>query len=768
MNAGQGRGSRGASLSLAAISLGVLVSPLLPALPPWWFTLWAIPLALILLKFRHRLLLLFLAALSWSLLHYHFQLADRLDSTWAGQARSVEGTISSLPQDLGELSRFRFSPAAGQPGLPRSILVNWYRERPELRAGQQWRLDLRLKPPWGKVNFNGPDHERWLFANGIGGTGSVRSGQLLAEAGPAVPPAQEARGAVKEAIARKVDDDRSGGVVLALATADRSGISRGDTQLLRVTGTAHLLAISGLHIGLAAAGGMLLARALLWMLPLAGSATRPYRFTLVTGLAAGAAYAVLADLGVSTVRALLMLAAGLFAWSFARATHPYQDLVLARAVLLVADPLAPLGAGFWFSFLAVSALLAQFQPRRGTVRWWNALPMAQAAVFLVLLPVNAAWLGGFSLSGLPANLLAIPWVSFLVVPPVLAGVVALPLPDIFSGFSWSLAGLAISGLFHMLEWFGDVQPFLLATRSPGLPALLLACSGAVILLLPRGLPGRWTGLFLLLPLILPAPGPAGENELLVEALDVGQGTAVAVRTKNELVLYDTGPGDGAGLDQVGSAIAPMVAALGRAAPDRVVVSHGDLDHTGGLHSLVTRYPGVRLIGSVRGDVAGVDRCIAETAWATDGFDFRVLHPSAGLPYLRNNSSCVLSVSNGKAGILLSGDIEDNVENRLVAEGLGRHDLLLVPHHGSNSSSSTAFLDTVMPQAAIASAGLGNRFGFPRNEVRGRYAERGIELWSTGECGGIRVRMGGRGGLEASSARKQRKRIWRWPAAADCP
>lgn len=751
-----------------AVSAGVLVCPLLPALPPALFTVSITLSAFCLLPVKRlRLLALFLLSACCCLMHYQVRLDDRLDATLSGEVRKVPGTVSSTPVVLGDSLRFNFHPHQGE-GLPETLMINWYRDWPDVRLSQVWRLELRLKPPWGSVNFVGPDRERWLFAQGVGATGSVLDGTLLINPQGSGKPAEDLRAHVRQAVSRLLGSTREGAVVLALATADRSGLTGQDKRLLRVTGTAHLLAISGLHIGLAAAGGLLLSRSLLWLFPLARLGLAPFYFSLLASLLSAAGYALLANLGVSTVRALLMLAAITTAFSMARAIHPLRSFTVALAAVLLIDPFAPLGTGFWFSFLAVFALLFVFQPRFDTLSWWKTPLLAQAAVFLFLLPAGAAWFNGFSLSGFAANLVAIPWVSFLVVPPVLAGIITLVLPDPLSGMLWSMAGACISLLFLFLEWMGRLQPDLQGVRSLPLPVLAAACLGAALLLCPRGLVIRRLGPFLILPLFLPPADRVPEGALQVDALDVGQGNAIAVSTRSHLLLYDTGPGDGAGRDQFDSAIIPFLSDLGQGAPDQVVISHGDHDHAGGLYSLRQRFPAVPVRGSVPANHMDIKPCLRGDRWNWDDLPFQVLHPGRGLPYLRNNSSCVLSVGRGGASVLLSGDIEDFVENRLVLESLRKHRALIVPHHGSNSSSSDAFIESVRPELAVASAALGNRFGFPRALVRSAYEKRGIPLLSTGECGAIRLLMEPGAELQLSSARRERRRIWRWPAAANCP
>lgn len=765
---GAGRVTGGNWITPTSLSAAVLLCSNLPVLPGKVFLVFLFSVALLLLVLRRmRWLALSMLALCWGLFHYQLQLNDRLAPALSGVVYQVDGIVTSTPQSYDGSLRFSFQPDHGQD-LPRKVLVTWYRDGPQLQIGQKWQLKIRMKPPWGILNFHGPDRERWLFAQGFGATASVRSGVLLGDSETSAYPMQEIRRHVSQEVSRQLGRTREGGVVRALATADRSALSRTDGHLLRVTGTTHLLAISGLHIGLAAAGGILLSRCLLWFFPLARMGVWAFYFSLAAGVFTATVYAMLANLGVSTVRALLMLLAVTLALCLARTPHPLRSFAVALATVLMISPLAPLSAGFWFSFLAVFSLVFYFQPRFGALSWWKTALQGQAAVFLFLLPAGGAWFSGFSTTGFVANLLAIPWVSFLLVPPVLAGIVGIALPDAVTGTLWHLAGLCTSLLFRFLEWLALLQPELKTLRALPIPLLVGACTGALLLLLPRGLTIRWLGIFFLLPLFLPVVNPVPEGSLLLDVLDVGQGNAIAVNTQRHSILYDTGPGNGMGIDHVGSAIVPYYSNLGRAGPDQVIISHGDLDHSGGLYSIGQSYPSVPVMGSVPPGNRSILKCLRGSSWIRDGFSFLVLHPSRGLPYLRNNSSCVLSVRRAQASILLSGDIEDFVESRLVQDSLQAHSVLIVPHHGSNSSSSPAFINSLRPKLAIASAGLGNRFNFPRPEVRQAYKNRGIPLFTTGECGGLSLLIGPDGEITAQSARNQRPRIWRWPAKKSCP
>jgi competence protein ComEC len=374
--------------------------------------------------------------------------------------------------------------------------------------------------------------------------------------------------------------------------------------------------------------------------------------------------------------------------------------------------------------------------------------------------------------GFLANLVAIPVVSMLVVPLILLALPLLWLTVPLAPWLLSAAGYVMQGLIGFLEFVAQLQPAsLAATRTPGLVATLLAMLGGVILTLPRGVKWRYTGLLLIVPLLLPPRPQPGPGETQVDLLDVGQGLAVLVTGEGMQVLYDTGPGNGLPgeerWDLVDGTIAPMINATGHQ-PDLVVASHADLDHSGGLQRLLDVYPGSRFTGSFPEPVAGVAPCIAPRDWRAGQYSLSILHPSAGLPYLGNASSCTLSIRGHGMSILLGGDINTAVEQRLAVEGLGPHDLLVAPHHGSSTSSSQVLLDATQPALALVSAGADNRFGLPHRDVLIRLERAGIPVVNTARCGGLRINAGAGGLYNIESARTERRAIWRYPAHGSCP
>ena len=755
----------------ACLILGVLAAHLFTQLPPTWIIILSGAAGLCFMAWSStRWMALIILASCWTLWQFELRLQERLNPLLSGKVISIRGVVSSIPELYPDYARFRFNPLPGneQKELPGSLLVYWYRDFPGLSAGENWRLELQLKPPWGRVNFQGYDRERWLFSEGIGGLGTVRSGELLPVAGANSYPLQNVRGLVKEKLASLLDDERMRGVVQALAIADRSGMSSTDRKLLTSTGTSHLLAISGLHVGLAAVGGALLTRMSFALLPVFAMARWGFGASLAGGLITALIYAALAGWGVSTQRAVLMMAVVVCTLALNRTVHPARVWTLALAFVFVVDPLAPLGAGTWFSFLAVAVLLMMFVPRTGRVSWWKTALLAQAGVMVTMLSLSIHWFQYFSPIGLLANLGAIPWVSLVVVPLTLSGVALLPVSMAFADVLLNLAGHASLVLFTYLEFLAGLQGPIPILPAPGLLTVLLATLGGLLLVLPGGFPGRWVGLFLLLPLFLPTGSRKERGSLLIEALDAGQGMAVLLSTENHTLLYDSGPGDGRNQNLVGSVILPAVANLGREAPERIIISHGDLDHAGGLSALLDHYPAADLLANMPVQPKGIEKCHSGLAWRHDGFEFEVIHPSSALPYMGNNSSCVLSVTGPGGGILFTGDISRVVEERLRTTNLKPHRMVFVPHHGSKTSSSIRFIAAVGPELAIATTGLGNRFGFPREEIRQRYISAGSRFWSTGECGAVRVLLSPDGLIVAESARRIRNKIWRWPAAPECP
>nr|WP_281377947.1 DNA internalization-related competence protein ComEC/Rec2 [Chiayiivirga flava] len=720
-------------------------------------------LGLLLRRPRWRCAAALLFGTGLTCLHLAAAMQARLPHALEGVDLQVQGTVVGLPRADASGTRFEFrvdaahGDAAALTG--RLLRLGWYRSGPVPAPGSRWALTLRLKRPRGGVNPGGFDAERHALDRGIAATGYVRdvaTNRALAPGGGV----DALRAALSDAIARAVDAPEAR-FVQALAVGDTRGLDDDDWTVLRATGITHLIAISGLHVGIVAGFGALLARLLYRLVPGLGLRLPLPQAAALAALAAASGYTALAGFALPTVRTLLMIAAALAAVLLRRAFSGAQSLALALIAMLLADPLAVLNAGFWLSFLGVAWLLWCL-PQAWRVSPLHALLSAQGVSTLGLLPLTVWFFGQASVAGPLANLVAVPWVSFVVVPVALAGTALALFAEAWGAPLFALSAWLMQALWLLLEPLAALRGSLVYLPDASPAAFGLALLGALWLLLPRGVPGKPLALLLLLPLLWPArlQPPHGEADIVL--LDVGQGLSVLVRTRQHALLYDAGPSYPAGADLGASAVVPALRGLGVARLDRMVLSHGDNDHAGGAEAVRRVFPPSRSLVQRREPQADETPCLAGMRWTWDGVAFEVLHPPPLFPYFGNDSSCVLRIETADGSVaLLPGDISETIESRLrrMHPDALDADLLIVPHHGSATSSSGAFIDAVSPQLALVASGHRNRFGLPRAEVLARYRRRGIALLDTAAAGAVHVRLGG--GVHVREARRiDRPRPWR--------
>jgi competence protein ComEC len=709
-------------------------------------------------------------------------LADALDPVLEGQDIHVVGVVAQMPQRNESGVRFRFdvdevrqpagTSAGLPPRLPPRLALGWYAADtgawsrgayegaaartvvlPQVHAGQRWAFTVRLKAPHGNLNPHGFDYELWLWEQGMQATGYVRTG-----AGDAAPellgrgwshPVERAREAVREGIDAQVADRRLAGVIAALVTGDQASIERADWDIFRATGVAHLMSISGLHVTMfawlaAAVVGWLWRRSprllLRWPAPHAA---------LVGGVGLAALYALFSGWGVPSQRTVWMLAlAALLRLSARRWPWPFAWLAVCAGVVAL-DPWALMQAGFWLSFVAVGVLFATDSgaPRAGRTgtaarlcsKIWHLL-REQFIVTLALAPLSLLLFQQLSLVGLLANAVAIPWVTLVVTPLAMLGILCPPL--------WQAAAWAVQALGWGLQALAALPGATVSTPAPALWAAIAGVAGGLLIAMRLPLPMRLLGLPLIAPVLLwpPTRPPVGEFELL--AADIGQGNAVIVRTATHSLLYDAGPRYSLESDAGHRVLVPLLRAEG-VTLDTVVLSHRDSDHTGGAAAVLVMQPQATLLSSIEAGhplqaLRPAVRCEAGQHWDWDGVRFEVLHPVAAdyaTAAKPNALSCVLRIGHAGAWALLAGDIEKAQETALLARsGDALHaDLLLAPHHGSKTSSSPGFLDAVMPRVVAVQSGWRNRFGHPASEVVERYRERGIQVVDSPHCGALRWR-----------------------------
>ncbi len=745
--------------AVAALSLPQALAPL-----PCWALL-GLSLMLWLALPRARFPAGMGAGFSWAMLVATWGMEARLPPALEGADLIVEGRVVGLPEARVDATRFGFAVESGEGEAAAldgtRLQLSWYRTRAQLEPGSRWRLAVRLKRPRGTLNPGGFDYERHALERRIVATGHVLEGDDTRALAPGRG-IDALRLRLSETIGAAVDAPRAR-FVQALAVGDVRGLDGDDWHVLRATGIAHLIAISGLHVGMVAGFGALLARLLYRMFPALGVRRPLPQAAALAALLAAAGYTALAGFALPTVRTLLMIAAALLAVLMRRRLDPVQAFALALIAVLVADPLAVLNAGFWLSFLGVAWLLWCL-PRAMDTAWWRTLASVQGVMTLGLLPLTVWFFGQASVAGPLCNLLAVPWVSFAVVPTALVGTLLELLWSGAGDWAFRLSAWLMQGLWIGLEPVASLHGSLVYLPEPSPVAFVLALAGAFWLLLPRGMPGKAMALLLFAPLLLPAREklPAGSVELVV--FDVGQGLSVLLQTANHAVLYDAGPAFPGGLDMGEAAVVPALRALGVSGLDLFIVSHADNDHAGGADAVRRAYAPAEVRTSRDRPAEGEAPCEAGREWRFDDIVLRLLHPPEHFPYLGNDSSCVLRVEDAR-GVplaLLPGDIGHLIEQRLVREQSERLSapVLVVPHHGSRTSSSPAFIDAVSPGLALIGSGYRNRFGLPREDVLERYRERGIALADTAQGGALRLRIDASGAHGLQRERERRRRLWR--------
>ncbi|MGY2959446.1 competence protein ComEC [Pseudomonas sp. TE36184] len=731
-----------------ALALGLLALRFLPALPPAGMLLALAVVALMLLPFRTYPLAFFLFGLCWACVSAQWALNDRLRPTLDGQTRWLEGRVSGLPQQTDSGVRFELSDSRSRNArLPARIRLYWH-GGPPVRSGERWRLAVTLKRPSGLLNFHGVDHEAWLLAQRIGATGSVKDGERLA-------PARNAwRDAVRQRLTAVDAQGREAGLA-ALVLGDGSGLTADDWRVLQDTGTVHLLVISGQHIGLLAG----LIYALVAALARYGCWPRTWPWLpWACGLAFTAAlgYGLLAGFGVPVQRACVMVGLVLLWRLRFRHLGIWWPLLLAFNGVLILEPLASLQPGFWLSFAAVAVLGLTFGGRLGRWSAWQAWTRPQWLIAIGLFPVLLVLGLPISLSAPLANLFAVPWISLVVLPLALLGTALLAVPFVGAGLLW-LAGGALDGLFNALALLAGQLPAWIPAEVP-MGYWLVSLVGAVLLLLPKGVPIRLLGWPMLLLAVFPPREPVPHGQVDVLQLDVGQGLALILRTRHHTLLYDAGPRSGA-VDLGARVVLPSLKRLGVDALDMMLLSHADADHAGGAAAVARGLPIKRVVGGeTEGLPALLDTqpCISGEQWAWDGVSFELWQWPDAVD--GNPKSCVLHVQANGERLLLTGDIDRAAEQAFLASALAvPTDWLQAPHHGSRSSSSWPFLQRLAPKSVLISRGRGNAFGHPHPQVVERYQALGAQVYDSAEQGAVRLRLGA---FAPPIVARSQRRFWR--------
>jgi competence protein ComEC len=643
--------------------------------------------------------------------------------------------------------------------------LSWYGRGKEVRSGEKWRFLVKLKRPHGLANPHGFDYEKWLFQKKMGAAGYIRkSVDNKRLASPKAWDVGHWRESLRDYIDWSLKGSQHLGVIKALVLGDRSGITSDQWDVFRHTGTSHLIAISGLHIGLVSALLFGFVRWFALRIPLICS--RATQYAVVASLLAAGAYAALAGFSVPTQRALIMLSVVLGAVYWQRHYTPFHIISVALVAVLIIDPLAVMSAGFWLSFGAVAVILYSATGRLKAPSLLQQLFQVQWWVAVGLMPLALYFFQQVSLVAPIANMLAVPFVSLLVVPLLLMALLLGLVSYSLSVKALMLADWLIDFMWGFLDILGNAQFAYLPISNVSIWACLLAMVGVVLVLLPKGLIPKPLVCVLFVPLIFPMKSsPLYDGEFKLVLLDVGQGLSAVVQTSHHTLVFDTGAKYSEKSDLASNVIMPFLQGERVKQIDTLVISHGDNDHAGGANTLLRNIKVEAVISSVPDRFASFNavRCDEDINWRWDGVQFEFLSPSHFNLFEGNNASCVLKISSSNGSVLLPGDIEKSAEysllkyKRLYLDV----DVLIAPHHGSTTSSTAKFIAAASPHYVLFPVGYRNRFGFPKLAVRDRYKTEGALEFDTASHGALTVSFLADKTLEVESFRVEHSKFWNW-------
>lgn len=728
----------------------------------------------------------------WAAWQAEQRLSVSLPAEWQGRDIDVTGVVAELPHLSEHGQRFNFTVEKTlTPGVsvPQHIHLSTYTDQktppPSVHAGERWQLTVRLKQPHGTSNPHGYDFELWALENNVRAVGYVNNKgnniRLSQLAGGYAYRIESWREAIRNKISNTLGNAPYTGIITALTIGDQDSISQAQWQLFRRTGVIHLMSISGLHITMQAGIAFSLVY-WLWR--------RSYRLTLwlparkaaaIIAVLVAYAYTLLAGYGVPAQRTVYMVSAVAAALWFNRNFSLAQILSIAVLCVLISDPWAVLSAGFCLSFGAVALILyttshriSQRQDNHGApdqknrllqiMRMLREYSTVQWAMSIGLIPPLLALFWQLPLISPISNAFAIPLISLIVVPLSLLGVLLpteVPL--------W-LAHIVLDLTMIPLRYLNSLPHAVWIQHAPTPWSIVAGMLGVIWLLTPRGFPVRYFGGLLMLPMFLNAPQPPESGSLNMTIFDVGQGLSVAIQTRRHVLLYDSGPDFSGESDSGNRILVPTLYAMGISSLDGLILSHNDIDHTGGTDSVLQEMPTAWLSSSqplftVKTFTGKLRYCRDGISWDWDGVNFEFLHPgedsfTPGVKLHNNNLSCVLRISTGNQHILLTGDIEKRAEQRLLklhTEQLAAT-LLVAPHHGSSSSSDVDFIAAVLPDFVVFTSGYRNRFNHPKEIIRQRYQDSGAVLLRSDRDGAILANMNAQG-LTIERYRQTRRRYW---------
>ncbi|KAA0439233.1 MAG: DNA internalization-related competence protein ComEC/Rec2 [Candidatus Thioglobus sp.] len=717
---------------------------------------WAAIFAIILLifaSFKHlktiaTSLLFLLCGFAWMGLISTQIFNAKVDDIFLNKPILVQGEIVELPEKTTNKAKFIFQAKSPFKGR---LKLSWYQNdddnedfTPDLQSGDSWQLLLKIKRNNGFQNLSGFDYEKWLFYKRINASGYVRLSPLNHRIDSAKTlSVDRIRQNIRQSLLPIFDKQEFGGVLNALIIGDRSLITNEHWELFMSTNTTHLSVISGLHIGLIS-GFIFLLSSFLWRRSVRLSLIIPAQISgAFFGLISAFLYASIAGFSIPTNRAFIMASVVFLAIIFRCNFNTWKLYGLALFLVLINNPLSVLSAGFWLSFYVVAVIIygvGQHQKKH----WMYRLIYIQLLISIATLPLLVWFFSGISLTSPLANIVAIPVFSFATIPLALIGALLslIGLPYL-AQIVLEIANQTLIYLALILQQLQQLELNRWHYAQTSLIDLALFILAIFIAISPRELRLRWLSIPILGLMMFATTHKITDNSLLLTTFDVGQGLSHIVQTKNHILLFDTGAKYPSGFNLGDSVINPYLQAKHIRRIDKIIISHGDNDHIGGLDSVLQNFKADEILSSVPGRInARAKNCQAGQNWEWDGVLFEILSPEKGGSFKNNNASCVLKISNGDFSALLTGDIEKETERWLLQnfkEKL-KSTILVAPHHGSKTSSTQEFLTAVAPKIVVISSGFKNRFNHPAKTIVERYQANNIKILQTNCSGQIDIML----------------------------
>lgn len=700
--------------------------------------------------------------------YYSFYMASNalswtLPKNMEGKIIEIKGSISSLPvvSQYETSFIFQMDSMGGNQIYPVNLRLTW-RDPPNLMVGDNWKLFVSLRRIHGLQNPGGFDYEAYALQSNIRANGYVTNKDFKQIRHDYF---RHLTNQWRQLLQEKIENIRPYSATSvwlpALIIGERTNISSEYWDVLRRTGTNHLMAIAGLHIGLIAGMAHLIFSFFWRRMPFLLTYLPAQFAGGLAGLVIAVIYSAMAGFSIPTQRAVIMYAIYIIILLSRKKINPWDAWGLALIIVLLFNPLVVLSESFWLSFITIAIIILGMSGRLSPSGWWWKWGRVQWVIGLGLIPISLFFFQQSSLISFVANSIAIPWLGFFVLPFCLLSCLFLFISTPVASFLLLMADISFRNLWALLNGLSSLNLAVWTHPIPSINLLFLTMIGMIFLLLPRGFSGKFAGIFFILPLLFYQPKRPHYEEFTLTLLDVGQGLSAVVETKNHVLIFDAGPKFGDHFDMGESVVLPFLRLMYYFKIDTLVVSHGDNDHIGGVSAMLRELHINKIHTSVPEKLLypNTSYCLAGTSWQWDGVTFKFLYPTPDTLHLTNDSSCVLKVDNGKKSILLTGDIEKFAENNLLTN---QHDqlastIIIAPHHGSKTSGVKEFIQAVHPQLVLYPTGYRNRYRFPHQQVVHTYDELNINSLNTAITGAIQVKMSDR--VLLSSYRENYQRYW---------